>query len=133
MALKRWYYIDKDGNPAYINSAVKPPYEAYLIPKDEITGEHEDIAWLQIEDVDYDGTIVKEARVNTVLKEQILDERTQDQIDKDAAKQAEKDRKKALKDAVKNLKKSDIKDLKSIQDAILVLKDLLDDLSQGYE
>lgn len=121
MGIKHWYYIDKDNNPAILRSKNRPKFVAYLAPKDPITGEWEDLDWLQLEDIDYDGVIVTECRVNQVTKDAVIAQRAADAAQEQADKDAENSDLQDLQRKLKDFKKNDVLDLKDIQKALALL------------
>jgi hypothetical protein len=133
MKLNQWYYIDKDGDPAILNSD-RAPQGGLIMPYDDVLGRYEELVWVQVESIDgtdVDGKSFKydEVRVNALLKAQILAQRDADKIADDQAKLDEKNRLKAIKDKAKLVKKDDIVDLNTIKDSIDALARAVEELN----
>ena len=118
--IKYWICSADGGLTTYIVGANHKPVGAIIeAPKDPVTGELEDIAWLVIQDsTDSNGNTIKVAVVDSAAKKAKV------KADKDK-KKADKDTKDADDAAIAGLKqylldfdKSELANLSDIQDAI---------------
>lgn len=91
--------------------------EAYPLPDSLL---NEDAAWLQIEAIDDgQGNLVNTVTVNQVLKEQIMQQRLDDDLARQEAEEAEKARKKEKEDKIKNFNPNQVNNLNDIRQSLL--------------
>ncbi len=121
-SMNKYYVVrrrDDESKLAVIRQNFAPKDHYGHPPFDELTGEPEDAAWLQIESVQQqDGSFKDVATVNQIAKDQVLQQREADAEAKEDDRKEDAKRRNKIKKSLRSFKDSDLSDSVKIKQAL---------------